>query len=124
MPGIFKVGKTKNHISIRLNDLRSTGVPDDFNIEMIVKSSNEDFLEKTIHKTLSIYRINRKREFFKIDREQIIMITIDICKRHGLYTTVSNGKIKSHSVVSGDTKLKVIEDYIIAKYPSKDYLKK
>ena len=68
MPGIFKVGKTKNHISVRLNDLRSTGVPDDFNIEMMVKSSNEDFLEKTIHRTLSTYRINRNREFFKIDR--------------------------------------------------------
>ena len=124
MPGIFKVGKTKNHISVRLNDLRSTGVPDDFNIEMIVKSSNEDFLEKTIHRTLSIYRINRKREFFKIDREQIIMITIDICKRHGFYTTVSSGKNKSHSVLSGDNKLKVIENYILAKDPSKYYLKK
>ena len=124
MPGIFKVGKTKKHISKRLNDLKSTGVPDDFNIEMIVKSSNEDFLEKTIHRTLSNYRINRNREFFKIEREQIILIIIDVCKRHGFYTNGMIDKPKSHSVAFGNKKLKSIEDYMVDKEPSKDYLKK
>lgn len=122
MPGIFKVGKTKKHISIRLNDLKSTGVPDDFNIEMIIKSSNEDLLEKTIHKTLSSYRVNKRREFFKIEREQIIMIVIDICNKHRLYTYGMIDKPKSSSILLGNNNLKTIEEYISSHSQVKSYL--
>ena len=71
MPGLVKIGVTTKTVEERVKQLSSTGVPQPFNIEL-QKWVNDPFKrEKELHKLLSEYRVNDKREFFKIDIEDV-----------------------------------------------------
>lgn len=63
---LYKIGFTHNNPYKRAEELYSTGVPCDFVIEFIIKTTNCKLLEKNIHDALKLYRTNKKREFFKI----------------------------------------------------------
>lgn len=74
---VFKIGSTKENPSTRAYQLQSTGVPVPFTIEYIIVTSNGDKLEKEIHRHLHDYRVNPKREFFKIDKSNLYQILTD-----------------------------------------------
>ena len=68
MQDIIKIGRTANSLEERLRSLsKPSGIPVAFNIEYAVFSFDSVRLEKILHAELSIYRINPRREFFKID---------------------------------------------------------
>ena len=65
---IFKIGFTKRDSDTRSEELsQPTGVPDKFLIAGSWEVSDCTLAEKRIHEKLDEYRVNPKREFFKID---------------------------------------------------------
>jgi hypothetical protein len=70
-PGTFKVGFTKdvNERLIQLNN--STSLPSPLVVEMIFLSVSARDDEAVCHASLSNYRINDRREYFKISLEQL-----------------------------------------------------
>ena len=73
MPGLVKIGFTKNKPSERVKQINSaTGVPLDFKVEWAYPCFNAHDLEKEIHYYLEEegFRVNKKKEFFNISLEQ------------------------------------------------------
>ena len=67
MPGLIKIGHTKNHPGERVKQLsRSSGIPVPFDVEWVYSCYNAIELEREIHKHLDSYRVNNNREFFQI----------------------------------------------------------
>ncbi|MGA9768971.1 MAG: GIY-YIG nuclease family protein [Blastocatellia bacterium] len=75
MPGLVKIGRTShNDANIRIAQLYTTGVPVPFTIEFAGRVQNAEEVEKAMHTASAPYRINPKREFFRIEPEQAIVI--------------------------------------------------
>ena len=73
MPGIVKIGSTERNIKERINELSSTtGVPMPFTLKHYLMCENPVEIECLIHENFSQYRVNDKREFFKIPYESVI----------------------------------------------------
>lgn len=73
MPGLLKIGMTTTSPQQRNRELGSaTGVPTPFRLEYSLEVSNARRVEQVIHKELSAYRVNRRREFFEIDLKDAI----------------------------------------------------
>jgi hypothetical protein len=68
---IYKIGFTKKDPYIRINQLNTTGVPVPFKLEIAKKVKHYKLKENAIHTMLSKYRVNNKREFFKIELQEI-----------------------------------------------------
>jgi hypothetical protein len=74
MPDLVKIGKTANSVEERLTDLsRSTAVPLAFECYFAAEVENAGKLEKTLHELFSEYRVNPRREFFKVDPEKVVL---------------------------------------------------
>ena len=74
MPGYLKVGMTDRTPEIRLREANaSTWIPMPFQIEFAKKVINASEKEKTLHQLLEQYtnRINPRREFFKVSKEEV-----------------------------------------------------
>lgn len=76
IPGMLKIGQTKNSPQTRADQLFTSGVPTPFKIEFAKNVENYDKKEKTIHSLLEKFtvRVNQKREFFEISVEDAKMI--------------------------------------------------
>lgn len=77
MPGIVKIGKTtRATIDERMRELYGTGVPVPFECEFACKVKMSDCakLEKALHTAFEPNRINKNREFFKIQAGQAIAL--------------------------------------------------
>lgn len=72
---ILKIGLTTKTVEERANQLSGTSSPDKFLIIHRWAVSDCVLAEKRIHEALDKYRINPKREFFKVDLE-VVMTTI------------------------------------------------
>ena len=73
MPGLVKIGFTKNKPSERVKQINAaTGVALDFSVEWAFPCFNAHDLEKEIHIYLENqgFRVNKKKEFFNITIEQ------------------------------------------------------
>lgn len=67
MPGLFKIGHTKNNPEDRAKEIsRATGVPIPFEIEWAFNCYDSDMLEKEIHRALDSFRYSSNKEFFEI----------------------------------------------------------
>lgn len=71
---ILKVGMTNRTPDERAKELYTTGLPTPFIIEFAKKVNNPKDKEKIIHKILDEYRVNPKREFFRVSIEKVKMI--------------------------------------------------
>ena len=75
MPGLVKIGYTSQaEAKDRIAQLYGTGVPVPFNIEYAARVENADKVEDALHTAFAPYRINPKREFFRIEPEQAIAV--------------------------------------------------
>lgn len=82
MPGLVKIGRTNRDPEIRLKELnKPTSVATPFVIEFTIKTQNAKITEKLIHDKLIKYRVNKKREFFKISLAQAHKISLNAAKR-------------------------------------------
>ena len=72
MPGLLKVGYSKNNPHKRVKQLdRSTSIPTGFKVEWSYPCYNAIQLEGEVHKVLDSYRVNRGREFFRISLQEV-----------------------------------------------------
>lgn len=75
MPGLVKIGRTSHDdANTRIAQLYTTGVPVPFTIEFAGRVPNSEEVEKALHIAFAPYRVNPKREFFRVDPEQAIAI--------------------------------------------------
>ncbi|MGJ8673788.1 GIY-YIG nuclease family protein [Rubritalea sp.] len=75
MDGLVKIGKTsREEVQIRLNELYSTGVPVPFECAYAAKVEDYSKVERAFHQAFAPYRINSRREFFKIEADQAIAL--------------------------------------------------
>jgi len=74
MPGLVKIGQTTNEITNRMNELYKTGVPLPFDCVFACEVDDCKLVEDALHEAFNPYRINPKREFFRIYPEQAIAI--------------------------------------------------
>jgi hypothetical protein len=75
MPGLVKIGFTsQDDAKSRIDQLYTTGVPVPYEIAYACRIENAAALEKAFHTAFAPHRINPKREFFRIDPEQVISI--------------------------------------------------
>ena len=75
MPGFVKIGKTFiEDVSVRLQQLYTTGVPFPFDLAYACKVPNADEVERALHRAFAPNRANPKREFFNIEADQAIAI--------------------------------------------------
>ena len=74
MPGLLKIGQTKNEPKARAEQLQTTGVPLPFKIEFAKYVKDYVKKEKILISLLEQYsnRINPKREFFRVDPERVV----------------------------------------------------
>lgn len=70
---IYKIGKTKNHPSIRLEQLNTTGVPRPFKLEFAKYVADFHNKETYLHDLFSTIgtRVNSQREFFELSLDTI-----------------------------------------------------
>ena len=67
MPGMVKIGYTKDDPNLRVKQLNaSTGVAVDFTLEWAFGCYNAIELEQEVHKHLNSFRVNTNREFFNV----------------------------------------------------------
>lgn len=77
MPGLIKIGYTKENAEKRANELYTTGVPQRFEVVYELNGlESEQYvkLEGEIHKELAQYRVNPQREFFKYPADDAIQL--------------------------------------------------
>ena len=73
MPGLVKIGMTtQEDIDKRMKELYTPGVPVPFECQFACKVNNKDCakIEKALHTAFEPQRINKNREFFRINVEQ------------------------------------------------------
>lgn len=68
---IFKIGWSRKNPILRAKSLYTTGLPTPFVIEYMIYTNDGQKLEKEIHSHLNNYRLNDKREFFKINKDEL-----------------------------------------------------
>lgn len=76
MPGMLKIGYTERSPKERLEEanLASTWIPLDFSIEFAKQVKDPNKKEQTIHAILAEKRVNPKREFFRVTREEVKLL--------------------------------------------------
>lgn len=75
MPGLVKIGRTEQaDAAVRIGQLYTTGVPVPFEIAFAAQVENPDEVESALHAAFAPNRVNPKREFFRIEPEQVIAI--------------------------------------------------
>lgn len=68
---MLKIGWTREHPNIRLNNLNTTGIPTPFIVEYVIITPEGSKLEKQIHNHIKSHRVNSNREFFKISKAEL-----------------------------------------------------
>lgn len=77
MPGFVKIGCSR-HPYRRAEELgASSGVPTPFCLEFFQFVLDMQFVEQTLHRMLSRYRVTRDREFFRIELSQAVDLFSD-----------------------------------------------
>lgn len=77
MPGLLKIGRTGQTSPLRrMGELYTTGVPLPFECELAMAVDDDQALqvETALHRAFDPYRVNPKREFFRMNLEQAAAI--------------------------------------------------
>jgi hypothetical protein len=67
----YKIGFTKNDPIARMIQLNTTGLLTPFKLEFAKQVINHQEKEKKLHLIFDKYRVNKNREFFKVDLKEI-----------------------------------------------------
>ena len=74
MPGLVKIGLTADSVEARLTQLSShTGVPLPFECYFAAEVEDCVRIEKILHQLFAEFRINPRREFFRLDKEKVVL---------------------------------------------------
>jgi len=78
----------------RIKELYKTGVPKPFTVEFAKLVYEVEYKEKLIHKILFDQRVNKRREFFRCDKEKIKNL-FDLCEGEWFNSETHTNKISS-----------------------------
>ena len=78
---LFKVGLTRRNSDMRSDELSGTGAPDKFLVAHEWKVADCARAEKIVHGALESYRINPRREFFKLPYQTLMGIILSAIKQ-------------------------------------------
>ena len=74
MPGLVKVGLTTDSVEARISQLNShSGVPLPFECYFAAEVHDCSRVEKILHQLFAEFRVNPKREFFRVDPEKVVL---------------------------------------------------
>ena len=73
IPDIVKIGMTSD-LTTRMRSLYNSSVPVPFECYFACTVKNMSFVEKQLHDGFDDFRVNPKREFFRIDPERVVSI--------------------------------------------------
>ena len=73
MPDIVKIGMTDN-LKTRMRSLYNSSTPVPFECYFACTVTDMKFVEKSIHNGFDDFRINPRREFFRVDPERVVSI--------------------------------------------------
>jgi len=73
MPDIVKIGMTDN-LTARMRSLHNSSTPVPFECYFACTVADMQFVEKSIHNGFDDFRINPRREFFRVDPERVVSI--------------------------------------------------
>jgi hypothetical protein len=74
MPGLAKIGITDDSVESRLGQLSAhSGVPLPFECYFAAEVPDAARTEQVLHQLFSEYRVNPKREFFRLDPEKVVL---------------------------------------------------
>lgn len=78
-PGLLKIGQTQQIPDERALELFTTGVPSSFELEFYCITDAAQALEAAVHHSLSSYRQDKSREFFRVPVAQARKAILDFC---------------------------------------------
>jgi T5orf172 domain-containing protein len=78
MQGIVKIGRTERAVHARARELQTTGVPKQFIVLWHEYVHDSDAVEKKVHTLFSNSRVDRRREFFRVEPRDAIRALIQI----------------------------------------------
>src|SRR5205807_8586840 len=74
MPGLIKIGLTTDSVEARLTQLSShTGVPLPLECYFAAEVDDSARIERILHQLFAEFRINPRREFFRLDKEKVVL---------------------------------------------------
>lgn len=113
MPGLYKIGFTTRPMEERLQEANqpNTWLPTPFLLEFAKFVVNPDQKEMIIHKILTKDRVNPKREFFRVELDQVKLL-FDLMDT----TQTPEPELDTESRLIGDEVLRLFLDSFV--YPS------
>lgn len=84
MPGIVKIGKTNREGDDRFKELYTTGVPTPFDLAYQIHTLDMALLEFAAHKEFDEHRLNKSREFFRVETSEVKRFLEDLNRRIAL----------------------------------------
>jgi T5orf172 domain-containing protein len=93
MPGLVKIGRTRDQTKARARQLYSTGVPTEFVVlwQELVHDSEE--VEKEIHERFEASRVNLKREFFEVEPQEAIRTLIEVARAYRFDLSAESSRV-------------------------------
>jgi hypothetical protein len=83
MPGLLKIGYTKNSPEERAQQIsNATGVATPFKVEYVFKCHEGQFLEEEVHNYLDSHRVANNREFFKLKLHEAVEAITKLGKKY------------------------------------------
>src|SRR5208337_3508026 len=70
MPGLIKIGCTKDDLANRIRGLYTTGVPLAFELYFACEVQDAAFVERQLHEAFGDHRVSKNREFFRLAPER------------------------------------------------------
>lgn len=83
IPGLYKIGCTSRSPYERANELYTTGVPTEFNVEYYIKVDGYETIEKNTHRQL--INFNKSKEWFSCDLYTCISTIKKMCYNLRIY---------------------------------------
>lgn len=104
-PGLLKIGQSSKDPALRAAELRTTGVPDPFEVAYYGVFDGYEELERAVHARLSHHRHSRDREFFSLPLEEAVL-AIRECARsaplHEDLTHLDGPTLREHERLEKD----------------------
>ena len=107
MPGLIKIGHTKNSLDDRLSQLNSTGVPMPFEVGANFLVNNPQKCELEIHRLFKLRRISKEREFFKLSLYEAVTAAFNIIQHYINDSVGPSNSLKLVSPIFDPTSLEI-----------------
>ena len=103
-PDLCKIGFTRGSTSERLRQLDTTGVPQEFVLIASFHVNHVEDCERSVHNSLSEFRVRSNREFFRLTAAEAVVKSFD---------KIKNFLVGIEDVQSEDLDLDSIDDSIL-----------